>query len=42
MDNMEFISHSNNINNDYLLKYFIYSFHDLFKNYNTFYILILI
>ena len=22
MDNMEFISHSNNINNDYLLKYF--------------------
>lgn len=31
MDNMEFISHSNNINNDYLLKYFIYSFHDLFK-----------
>ena len=30
MDNMEFISHSNNIN-DYLLKYFIYSFHDLFK-----------
>jgi len=31
MDNMEFISHSNNINNDYLLKYFIYSFSDLFK-----------
>ena len=31
MDNVEFISHSNNINNNYLIKYFIYSFSELFK-----------